>query len=151
MKTFEPEAKFAWPGSEPSASDSIEILPLSPWGQVGSEVEAKGGIYVLRRRYLRPERDVEATFNKLASAWERETLLVSSPTEAAMHDSYQQIIGLGLQCVPLLLERLRESRRNYFWALDAITHQNPADDAESVGGAIDAWTAWGRDNGYLDS
>jgi hypothetical protein len=150
MKTLERGAKFAWPGSEPSATDSIEMLPLNPWGQVGAEVEAKGGIYVLRRRYLRPERDVEATFKQLASVWERETLLVSSPTEAATRDSYQKIIGLGLQCVPLLLERLRESRRNYFWALDAITHQNPAEHAESVGEAIDAWMEWGRDNGYID-
>lgn len=148
MKTLEPDAKFAWPGLE---QDSIEVLPLGPWGQVGTEVEAKGGIYVLRRRYLRPERDVEATFRELAGVWERETLLVSSPTEAATHDSYQKIIGLGLQCVPLLLDRLRASRRNYFWALDAITHQNPAGTSECVGDAIDAWTAWGRDNGYLDS
>jgi len=148
MKTLEPRTSPQWRWPESSAS--IEFLPTTTWDPHVPGTEAKGGIYVLRRRYLRSEREVEETFERLAASWERDTLLVSSPSEAAMHDSYQKIIGLGLQVVPLLLQRLRDTRRNYFWALNAITHRDPAERSETVGEAIDAWLAWGSDNGYID-
>jgi hypothetical protein len=133
----------------------IEVLPLErvlppePWGAKEPFAD-RIGIYVLTRRYLRSEDEVFEAFSQLADQWERETFLIASPREAAMHPAYQRIIGLGLQAVPIMLERLRKTRGRWFWALAAITHEDPAKDIENVAEAVDAWTAWGRARGYLE-
>lgn len=151
MNVLDAIAGSASTWTQPMRESEIEHLPLEPWdpdARVPSA--AAGGIYVLRRRYLRTSEQVAAVFAELADQWEQETFLIASPREAAMHPAYQRIIGLGLQAVPLLLHRLRETRRGWFWALAAITHENPADGLDSVGRAIDAWMDWGTTNGYLE-
>lgn len=158
MRTL--EHPIAPTGSSRRAADrwtsqprEIERLPLQPWQDnrtLRRSEPSTEGIYVLRRRYLRPEHEVEQTFRVLADDWEAATMLIASPRIAVVHESYQKIIGLGLQCVPALLRRLAETRRNYFWALGAITHAAPAQGITNVPDAVAAWQQWGRDNGYLD-
>jgi hypothetical protein len=110
---------------------------------------AKGEIFVMRAPTLRPQHDVESLFAELADRWEAETLVLASPVEAAMHSAYQRIIGLGLQVITFILERLQQTRRYWFWALAAITGENPAAGAGSTRAAVDAWVDWGRERGYL--
>ena len=102
-----------------------------------------------RPRLTRLESEVEAVFVELADLWEAETLVVSSPVELAIHPAYQRIIGLGLQAVPLLLDRVRRTQRYWFWALAAITGEHPALGLGDVEGAIEAWLDWGRVRGLI--
>jgi hypothetical protein len=141
--------ELVWSASNGGARE-LERLPLEPWTTEGEAPVAAGGIWVLRRRYLRDEDDVRDIFLSLAEEWEEQTLLVTSPRQAAMHPAYQRIIGLGLQAVPLLLTRLQQNRRAWFWALAAITHEDPAVGLNKVGDAINAWLDWGRQRGYLE-
>jgi hypothetical protein len=64
---------------------------------------------------------------------------------------YQRIIGMGLPVVPLILEELRREPDQWFWALEAITDENPvpAEDAGNVRAMADAWIEWGRQHGHL--
>jgi hypothetical protein len=149
MRTFEHQIVGSWTAQ----SQEIERLPRQPWEDnrtLRRPETSVEGIYVLRRRYLRPEHEVEVTFRRLADDWEAATMLIASPRAAVGHESYLKIIGLGLQCVPMLLRRLAETRRNYFSALGAITHAQPAEGITTVPEAVEAWQQWGRDNGYLD-
>ncbi len=94
--------------------------------------------------------DVESQFQHFAAQWQAESELMSSMTDMVMLPSYQRIIGMGREAVPLLLRQLELKPDYWFWALQAITGQdpvNPADrgDLEKMSAA---WLVWGRREGY---
>jgi hypothetical protein len=99
---------------------------------------------------IRTEEATEEIFMKLVSTWKQETRGISATTELAMHPAYQQIIGLGELAVPLLLKELEQKSGRWFWALKAITREDPVA-PESRGRTqemVKAWLEWGRKNGY---
>jgi len=90
-------------------------------------------------------------FDQHAASWKRETQYLSSITDIVMHPAYQRIIGLGLDIVPLILEELEAGARQWFWALWAITGENPVPPEHQ--GRIEEmrqdWLRWGKENGWL--
>ncbi|MDQ6805142.1 MAG: hypothetical protein M3065_09260 [Actinomycetota bacterium] len=66
-----------------------------------------------------------------------------------MHPAYQRIIGLGRPAVPLILKRLAEEPAQWFWALTAITGEDPAVGQTTLDGAAGAWLSWGRARGLV--
>src|SRR5258708_2243386 len=87
----------------------------------------------------------EERFRRLAELWKEDTLFSSSTTEMALHPAYQQIIGLGSQAIPWILRELAHDPGHWFWALKAITGEDPA--PESAQGRLnelaEAWLRWG--------
>src|SRR5580765_5107750 len=83
----------------------------------------------------------------LAREWKAATLYLSSISAKAMHPAYQQIIGMGKEALPLLLGELRQKPDHWFWALQAITGQNPvpASDRGNMTKMALAWLEWGKD------
>jgi hypothetical protein len=77
---------------------------------------------------------------------------MSNVVQMALLDSYQKIIGMGWDAVPLLLEELGQEPNQWFWALEAITEENPVppEAAGNVRRMADAWIDWGRRNGLID-
>jgi len=65
--------------------------------------------------------------------------------------SYQQIIGLGPSAIPLILRELENEPGHWFWALAALTGENPAGQGAvgNVEAMRQAWLQWGRERGYL--
>ena len=57
---------------------------------------------------------------------------------------------MGNPAVPLLLEELRREPDHWFWALEAITQENPVpeDAAGKVRLMAQAWVEWGAREGY---
>lgn len=53
-------------------------------------------------------------FEELVLTWSSGTAHLSSPTKLVEHPAYRQIIGLGLDVLPLLLRDLAESGRFWF-------------------------------------
>jgi hypothetical protein len=97
-----------------------------------------------------PER-LTAAFRKLADEWRAGTQYLSSITDIAMHPAYQRIIGLGPQVIPLILGELAKQPEQWFWALAALTGEDPvpATDKGRVRVMAGAWLKWGRDNGWI--
>lgn len=93
--------------------------------------------------------DLEAEFETLADRWETETAFESVVTRKAMHPAYQRIIGLGPTVVPLILRRLAREPSQWYWALSAITGEDPAADAHDTASAAQAWQDWGMQRGML--
>ena len=96
------------------------------------------------------EEDIESIFNELSSQLHQNLRATSSTNEIAMHPLYQQIIGLGKPVVPFLLKGLEEKTGRWFWALKAITREDPVP-PEARGRTrimTEKWLAWGRENGY---
>lgn len=92
---------------------------------------------------------LEGRFEGLADRWESETAFESIVTRKAMDPSYQRIIGMGGQVVPLILRRLQHEPRQWFWALTAITGEDPALGQTSIASASEAWLSWGRERGLV--
>lgn len=127
------------------------------WHIQGNEVlnVLKGDVYVLPNNAdilpivdEIPDDRFDSQFEVLADRWEAETRFSSSLQEIAMHDAYQHIIGLGPAAIPLVLTRMRKVPGPWFWALNAITNENPAQHEDTVSGATRAWLEWGARNGY---
>jgi hypothetical protein len=90
--------------------------------------------------------DIEAEFLQLAETWDRETAHLSSTPKMVLHDSYQRIMAMGPDVVPLLLRDLRDNRRSWFWALRHLTQANPVclEDQGNLDKMIADWLAWGK-------
>ncbi|MBI1831736.1 MAG: hypothetical protein HYR84_09835, partial [Planctomycetes bacterium] len=66
---------------------------------------------------------------------------------------YQKIIGMGKPAIALILDDLRRhGPSDWFWALTAITGENPITDdlAGNMSAMTEAWLQWGRKTGYLN-
>ncbi len=101
---------------------------------------------------IAPPRQFEALFAKLTDEWRRETHFLSSTTAIATHPAYQRIIGMGPQVVPLILTEMQKEPGHWFWALVALTGENPVPPADQgrMTAMTDAWLKWGRENGWIE-
>lgn len=90
-------------------------------------------------------------FTELADQWEIQTVFLSNSERASKHPAYQEIIGMGKQAVPLILERMRRQGGHWFIALRVITGDNPVKLADRGKVAVmqASWLEWGEANGYI--
>jgi hypothetical protein len=93
--------------------------------------------------------DARERFRQLAAQWKERSRHLSNTAQMAMLKPYQQIIGMGERAVPLILEELQREPDQWFWALEAITQENPVppEAAGKVRQMADAWVAWGKQRG----
>ena len=90
-------------------------------------------------------------FKELAGEWRRDTRFMSSTTDIALHPAYQQIIGMGKEAIPLILRELDREPDHWFWALWAISGEDPVpkEDRGRVHRMAEAWITWGKQRDYL--
>lgn len=95
--------------------------------------------------------NLRARFERLATAWKAQSRFLSNTGQMAMLKPYQRIIGMGMPAVPLILEELRKDPDQWFWALEAITEENPVppEAAGRVREMAQAWIDWGHRQGFL--
>ena len=88
-------------------------------------------------------------FRELAEQWRNASAHMSSVTDIVMLPSYQQIIGMGRFAIPLILRELEQRPEHWFWALKAITGEDPVSPASRgrIRDMADAWIEWGRQHG----
>lgn len=91
-------------------------------------------------------------FAELSATWRSETAFTSSALQMATHPAYQEIIGMGRDAIPLILHELSERPAHWFWALRAISGENPVKAAEmgKFDSLVSAWLDWGRQKGYWE-
>jgi hypothetical protein len=90
-------------------------------------------------------------FARLANKWSSDTDHISSVTDLINDSSYQQIIDMGMDVVPHLLNDLDRNKRFWFPALAAITGLRPFDpkDMGNYRLMTEAWLRWGRLKGLI--
>jgi hypothetical protein len=95
----------------------------------------------------------KARFERLATEWKRQSRHLSNNAQMAVLKPYQHIIGMGWDAVPLLLKEMAREPDQWFWALEAITEENPVpqESRGRVREATEAWLAWGRERGLIDA
>jgi hypothetical protein len=98
--------------------------------------------------------DTEAAerFEALKNDWKSKSRFISNSAQMAMLWPYQQIIGMGERALRLILRELENETDHWFWALEAITGENPV--PEEAAGEVEqmaqAWIDWGRQQGLLE-
>jgi hypothetical protein len=106
----------------------------------------------LAKRYISKIRSqsVEAKFYRLALEWKSRTSHFSTVSKRSMHEAYQRIIGIGPEAIPLILRELKNNPDDWFWALNAITEENPIPEESEgkINEMTKSWLQWGRDNGF---
>ena len=97
-----------------------------------------------------PTGKVNQKFTTLAARWRAETAWTSSVSQMVMHPAYQEIIGMGRDVVPYLLQALAQQPEHWFWALRAITGEDPVrpEQRGQIDAMTQAWLQWGREHGY---
>ncbi len=92
----------------------------------------------------------EEKFRLLSQRWKADSEFASSVLEVATHPAYQQIIGMGPAAVPLIVRDLAREPDHWFWALKAITGEDPVPASErgDVSKMTRAWLDWAAENGY---
>ncbi len=95
------------------------------------------------------EADLQERFEHLRDEWKSRSRYLSNSAQIAMLWPYQQIIGMGLPAVPLILAELCRETDHWFWALEAITGKDPVPPqaAGNVEQMAKAWLEWGKQEG----
>jgi hypothetical protein len=68
---------------------------------------------------------VEKQFNFWVEKWYLETLHWLVYLDKILHPAYQRIIGLGKAVIPFILRELQTEPNEWFWALRALTGEDP--------------------------
>ena len=90
-------------------------------------------------------------FAELVSDWKSKSKYMSNSVQMPTVWSYQQIIGMGQPAIPLILAELQREADHWFWALEAISGENPVaqENAGDVSLSAKAWLDWGRAKGLI--
>jgi len=94
--------------------------------------------------------NIKQEFDALVQTWKRATSRFSIITQKIIHPAYLRIIGMGEKALPLILRELQQNPSiGWFTALEAISGENAALEAESIDQAISDWLDWGEERHYL--
>lgn len=95
--------------------------------------------------------EIKDLFEELKTDWKTRTKYMSNSAQIAAVRSYQRIIGMGPAALPLILKELERETDHWFWALEAISGENPvpADQAGRVDDMAKTWIEWGRKKGLV--
>ena len=83
-------------------------------------------------------------FTRLSKRWKADTAFLSSSHARYFHPSYQRVIGMGKEALPLILDDLRAGQSDWFWAPRCITGSDPVRKADwgDFAKAKAAWLNW---------
>ncbi len=132
----------------------IGFVPRDPWQLGRSRRYAQdtniSQPYVIYSSTGIADERITQIFNNLAAEWKAERSEVHSGAEIFLLPAYQKIIGLGTGAVTLILRELQRGLDHWFWALAAITREDPvpAEFKGNMPAMREYWLSWGRRQGY---
>ena len=97
------------------------------------------------------QNDAALEFSRLANQWLSERPISSFVQNLVLHPAYQRIIGMGEDILPLIFYELKKSPDHWFWALTAISGENPILPAQrgNLTEMRNAWLDWAKKNNYI--
>ena len=102
---------------------------------------------ISRSKPSKPTRaqNIRQRFTKLAQRWRAETLYSSVLEDKLAHPAYQEIIEMGEDVIPLILDELRKRPSHWFQAIDSIVGRPilPEDFSGGFADAVAAYEQWG--------
>ena len=95
--------------------------------------------------------ELQATFDKLADQWRKETEIHSFGYFITDNSAYREIVAMGEAALPLIFRAIETRPYHWHYALREITGTGPviAEEDRGIPRKIDAaWLRWGLENGY---
>lgn len=91
-------------------------------------------------------------FDILSATWKYDNDAVSSASKIALNSAYQEIIGMGKEAIPLILEEIQNNPGQWFWALASISGENPVkpENRGNIDKMTEDWLSWGEGKGYFN-
>ena len=88
-------------------------------------------------------------FRRLSETWRQECAHLSSIREMVLHPAYQQIVGMGPNALPFIFAELERKPDHWFWALRAITGEDPVSSEHrgNVSRMARDWLHWAERRG----
>lgn len=129
------------------------LLAVSALGASAQSIQLQQQLGELHSYYSFPASSIRdrrrLRFRSLSRQWQEDTQWLSSTTEIAMHPAYQAIIGMGSEALPMILADLREHSGHWYWALKAISNEDPVPPASrgSIRQMKAAWLQWAEQKG----
>jgi hypothetical protein len=139
------------------AAPTLELAPET-WEEIETddtfiedEPERPSALELLQGGLGDDDTDVKATFDVLADELAEAMAGAASPRKAMRHPAYAEILALGGDAVPLLVERLGTPGNRPLWLrlLGSLTGYSPGAGQETVPDAATAWMLWARREGRL--
>lgn len=133
------------------------LLAVSALGASPQSIQLQRQLCELALDSTRPASSTRTSrrerFGQLAQQWRSDTQWLSSTTDIAMHPGYQAIIGMGRDALPLILEDLGKNSGHWYWALKAISNEDPVppSDRGAVKKMKEAWLRWGKAKGIISA
>jgi hypothetical protein len=112
-------------------------------GAVVVNADTWGNLRVSCKTIARPA-ELEIIFNGLVKRWQDATGGYSVTRRRYAHQSYQAILVLKDDVVPLILKELQRRPDWWFEALEVLTQQNPVPLNASFEEAVNSWIDWGK-------
>jgi hypothetical protein len=106
---------------------------------------------VIERNRHEPTEVHRLRFQRLADIWREQTRALSSDSDIVANFAYHQIIGMGERALPLIFNEMQAHGGRWFWALRAITGENPVrpEDRGNVRRMTETWLEWARQHDYV--
>ncbi len=143
--------KVTMKGQVTIPSEIRERLDIHPGAELEFQVDGNVVKLIPVNPSHHPDRSPEHEFRRLAHQWREETRYTSSMSSKLLHPAYQQIIGMGQPVVPLILRALAHEPDDWFWALRAITRDDPIPQEHygDLRKMTEDWLGYGKRHGYL--
>jgi hypothetical protein len=141
------------PGQEETFSELACLSEVAP-GIISEKEEGAEIVTDDNAAQWSQHQDLIREFRNLHQQWRDERGAKSTVAEMAMLPAYQKIMGMGPQVVPMILTELKaegESPDHWFWALAAITRENPVPPQSrgKIREMAKAWLEWGERTGHV--
>lgn len=164
VKTMPVAAFMPYRQKTKKAFEEWQINEDEKWIEVGRErfpndirVRLTAEDFVIEQtpaQYLYSHEELKRKFNAHVQDWRHATGFLSAVSKKFMHPSYQKIIGMGPQVIPLILKEMEQNPTpHWFWALNALTEDNPLEPQNtanmSVNEIVGVWLEWGKREGHL--
>ncbi len=98
------------------------------------------------------KQQLKEKFEAYTSIWITETMFSSSVHEIINNSAYRSIVKLGKDVIPFIIEELKKEENHWFYALEALTGQNPI--KQEHRGIIrlmkSDWIEWAEKNNNYD-
>jgi hypothetical protein len=138
-------------GTTRAHEDTFATTPLALG--TGYDVSISTDSHVSAGKGVDQKTQAEATFQSLYKRWMEEAGFSSSSTDIVLNSAYQRIIGMGQSALPLIFAQLRKEGPKpdqWFWALEAITRENPVPREFWTNRRLVAgyWLDWADAHGY---
>lgn len=104
-------------------------------------------VYLREKFYMA----LEDYFNHLKYLWLEESKFSSNVYFLTKHPAYLNILKLGKDVIPLILEDLSEFQNHWFYALRELTGENPIKPEHNgnIKEMAKDWIEWGKKMNYI--